>query len=153
VQIARYLGAEVTGTSSASNKDFVLSLGADSHIDHHNYDWTSHPYKYDFVLDAVGGDNLSNSIEVAKEGGTMISIPSSLNEQVSEKAKAKGVNGYFFLVQSNGNDMQQIASLLEKGIIKPYVSQIFTFDQMREAHLQQETGRTVGKIAIGLSQI
>jgi NADPH:quinone reductase-like Zn-dependent oxidoreductase len=152
VQIAKYLGAEVTGTSSAKNKDFVLSLGADSHIDYHKYNWVSHPHKYSFILDTVGGDNISNAINVAKEGGTIISIPSGLNEQVSEKAKAKGVNGYFILVQSNGKDMQQIASLLEKGIIKPYVSQIFTFDRIREAHLQQETGRTVGKIVMRLSQ-
>lgn len=148
VQIAKYLGAEVTGTSSVKNKDFVLSLGADRHIDYHNHDWASHPYKYDFVLDTIGGDNINNSIEITKEGGSIISIPSSLNEQVSEKAKARGINGYFILVQSNGKDMQQVASLLGKGIIKPHVSQTFTFDQMREAHLQQETGRTVGKIVI-----
>ena len=87
---------------------------------------------------------------MTKEGGCIISIPTGLNEQVSEKAKARGINGYFILVQSSGEDMKKIASLLEQGIIKPHVSQIFTFDQMREAHLQLETGRTVGKIVITL---
>ncbi|MCF6405065.1 NADP-dependent oxidoreductase [Chitinophaga filiformis] len=150
IQIAKYLGAEVTGTSSAKNRDFVLGLGADSHFDYQGYDWASHPHKYDFVLDTIGGDNFHRSIDVTKAGGTIISIPTSLDEQVTEKAKAKGINGSFMLVKSNGKDMEQIASLLEKGIIDPYVSRTFTFDQMREAHLQMESGRTVGKIVIVL---
>jgi len=148
VQLAKHLGANVTGTSSAKNKDFVLGLGADAHIDYHGFDWKSTTEKFDFVLDTVGGDNIDHSLEVTKEGGTIISIPTGLNEEVSAKATAKGVKGYFILVQSNGEDMQQIASLLESGAIKSHVSKTFPFEQMREAHLEQETARTVGKIVV-----
>jgi len=148
VQIAKYLGAQVTGTSSAKNRDFVLGLGADAHIDYHNYDWENHPEEFDFVLDAIGGDNIDHSILVTKKGGSVISIPTGLNETVAEKAKAKGVNGYFILVQSDGDDMKQIASLLEKGKINAVVEQVFPFSEMKQAHLQQEMGRTVGKIVI-----
>ncbi|PZP41622.1 MAG: oxidoreductase [Pseudopedobacter saltans] len=150
VQIAKYLGAEVTGTSSVKNKDFVLGLGADHHIDYHTYDWKNATEKYDFVLDTIGGDNIDNSLEVAKEGGTIISIPSGLNESVTEKAKAKGVNGFFIMVHSSGEEMQKIAELLTDTTIKPYIDKTFSFEQMREAHLQQETGRTVGKIVLSL---
>lgn len=150
VQLAKHLGAKVTGTSSAKNKDFVLSLGADSHIDYHSFDWKSEGRTFDFVLDTVGGDNIDNSLEVTKEGGSIISIPTGLNEEVTAKAQAKGVKGYFILVQSNGEDMKQIAHLLETGAIKPHVSKTFPFDQMREAHLEQEIGRTVGKIVVTL---
>lgn len=148
VQIAKYLGAEVTGTSSAKNREFVLSLGADTHIDYHDYDWGNHPEEFDFVLDTIGGDNIDHSILVTKTGGSIISIPSGLNQTVTEKAKAKGVNGYFILVESNGQDMQQIASLLEKGHLKVSVEHTFPFPEIKQAHLQQETGRTVGKIII-----
>lgn len=150
VQIAKYLGAEVTGTSSEKNKAFVLSLGADHHIDYHSYDWSAHPDQFDFVLDTIGGDNIDHSIVVAKPGSSIISIPTGLNEQVTEKAKAKNVNGYFMMVQSNGEDMKQIASLLEKGILKPFVSQTFPFEKMADAHTQLETGRTLGKIVVKL---
>ncbi len=150
VQIAKHLGAKVTGTSSAKNKDFVLSLGADSYIDYHGFDWKSAGRTFDFVLDTIGGDNIDHSLEVTKEGGSIISIPTGLNEEVTAKAEAKGVKGYFILVQSNGEDMKQIASLLESGAIKAHVSKTFPFEQMREAHLEQETGRTVGKIVITL---
>lgn len=148
VQLAKYLGANVTGTSSAKNKDFVLSLGADAHIDYHNYDWESHPEEFDFVLDTIGGENIDNSILVTKKGGSIISIPTGLNEAVTEKAKAKDVNGYFILVQSDGEDMIKIASLLENDIVKLFVSQTFPFAEMKQAHLQQEMGRTVGKIVV-----
>ncbi len=148
VQIAKYLGAQVTGTSSAKNKDFVLSLGADSHIDYHGFDWKSAGRTFDFVLDTIGAENIDHSLEVTKEGGSIISIPTGLNEEVTAKAEAKGVKGYFILVQSSGEDMKQIASLLESGAVKPHVSKVFPFEQMREAHLEQETGRTVGKIVV-----
>ena len=148
VQIAKYLGATVVGTSSAKNKDFVLSLGADAHIDYHDYDWANHPREFDFVLDTIGNDNIDKSLEVTKEDGSIISIPTGLNEEVTAKAASKGVKGYFILVQSNGDDMEKISKLLEKGIIKPHISKTYGFDQIQEAHVQQETGRTVGKLII-----
>ncbi|EJL75862.1 NADP-dependent oxidoreductase [Chryseobacterium populi] len=150
VQIAKYLGATVTGTSSLKNREFVLSLGADQHINYHGFDWDAAPRNFDFVLDTIGGDNIDKSLKVTKENGTIISIPSGMNEKVTEKAAAEGVKGYPTKVHSDGEDMKQIASLLEKGIIKPYISHVFPFDKMKEAHLEQETGRTVGKIIINL---
>lgn len=150
VQIAKHLGAKVTGTSSARNKEFILNLGADEHIDYTDYDWANHPEEFDFVLDGVGGDTIDKSLLVTKKGGTVISIPTGLNEAVTEKAKAKGVNGYFILVQSNGTDMQQIASWLEKGILKAHVAATYPFGQMADAHLQVESGRTVGKVIVTL---
>ncbi|SER51080.1 NADP-dependent oxidoreductase [Pedobacter rhizosphaerae] len=148
IQIAKHLGAHVTGTSSAKNKDFVLSLGADVHIDYQDYNWDTQADEYDFVLDAIGGENFERSVKITKTGGTVISIPSGLNEELSEIAIAKGVKGYFVLVQSNGADMKQIASLLEKGIIKAHIAQKFAFEQMKEAHSQLDTGRTAGKIVV-----
>ncbi|QQT45359.1 zinc-binding dehydrogenase [Sphingobacterium multivorum] len=53
-------------------------------------------------------------------------------------------------VYSSGRDMQKIASLLENGILKPHISHVFGFDEMAKAHLQIETGRTVGKIVVTL---
>jgi NADPH:quinone reductase-like Zn-dependent oxidoreductase len=52
------------------------------------------------------------------------------------------------MVVSSGHDMQQIAGWMETGKLKAEVSQIFTFDQLREAHIAVETGRTRGKIVV-----
>lgn len=148
VQLAKYLGAVVTGTSSARNKDFVAGLGADGHIDYNGYNWRAQQPEYDFVLDTVGGDNVNNSIAVTKNGGTIISIPSGIPEDIAGRAGEKGVHAQFMLVKSNGADMKQIAELLEQGGITPHISQTFAFEQMREAHLQIETGKTTGKILV-----
>ena len=148
VQIAKHLGAYVICTSSAANKDFVLSLGADEHIDYRSQQFEKVVSDIDFVLDAIGGDNIDRSLEVIKPGGTLVSIPSGLSEQVTEKAKAKGIRGVFILVQSNGEDMQHLADLLAQGKLRSHVSQTFAFAEMDKAHLQVESGRTVGKVVV-----
>lgn len=151
VQIAKHLGAYVIGTSSAAKRDFVLSLGADEHID-----YTAGPFEkvtgdLDFVLDTIGGENIDRSLKIIKRGGCLISIPSGLNETVTEKAKTLDINGYFILVQSNGNDMKQIARLLGNGGIKSHVSQTFDFERMADAHRAIETGKTQGKIVVTIN--
>lgn len=69
---------------------------------------------------------------------------------MAEKAKALGINGYQFRVTSNGEDMEVIAGQLERGELKSHISQTFSFDKMAQAHLQIESGRTVGKIVVTL---
>lgn len=150
VQLAKLAGAYVIGTSSAENKDFVLSLGADEHIDYKAVKFEEVLNDVDFVLDTVGGDNIDRSIDVLKKGGILISIPTSIPESAAEKAKARGVNAFFALVQSSGEDMQQLAGFLEEGRLRSHVSQVFSFEEMSKAHLQVETGRTKGKVVVSL---
>ncbi|HTF81629.1 MAG TPA: NADP-dependent oxidoreductase [Cytophagales bacterium] len=150
VQIGKHLGAYVIGTSSAVNKDFVLEIGADAHIDYTSQRFEDVVKDLDFVLDAIGGDNIDKSLEVIRKGGRHISIPSGLNQAVVEKAKEKGIDGSFFLVQSNGVDMKIIADLLQKGIVKSTVSKVFDFKEMSKAHQYVETGRTRGKVVVVL---
>lgn len=148
VQIAKHLGAVVTGTSSRTNKDFVMHLGADQHIDYHNYEWTTSADKFDFTLDTVGGNNVQTSLDATKPGSTLISIPTGINEEMTEKAKSKNVNAFFMLVSPNGEDMKAVAHLLEYEIIKAHVSARFPFEHVGPAHEQVETGRTVGKVVL-----
>lgn len=148
VQIAKYLGAHVTGTSSAANKEFVLGLGADVHIDYKSQRFEEVTGGLDLVLDAFGGDMIERSLEVIKPGGELITLPSGAVEGLTEKSAAKGIKGYHFMVSSNGGDMVKLAGLLEKGIIKSHVSQVFPFAEIAKAHQQVETGRTVGKVIV-----
>lgn len=148
VQMAKHLGAYVIGTASAANRDFVLGLGADEHVDYRAQPFEEVIQDIDFVLDSMGGDYIDRSLKVTKKGGTIISIPSGLNETVTEKAKALGINGYTIRVKPSGDDMQQIAVLLAGGKIRSHVSAVFPFEEMAGAHQQIETGRTVGKVVL-----
>ena len=150
VQLAKHMGAYVIGTSSAKNKDFVLKLGADEHIDYHTNQLETHERNIDFTLDSIGGDNIDRSLPIMKPGGTLIVLPAAVSGGVTEKAKAYGVNGFFFMVESSGADMKVIADYLQKGIIKSHVSKTFAFENMADAHLYVESGRTVGKVVVVL---
>ncbi|WP_139423586.1 NADP-dependent oxidoreductase [Chryseobacterium mulctrae] len=148
VQIAKYFGASVTGTSSDKNREFILSLGADRHIDYKNYEWGNSEEKFDFILDTIGGENIDHSVKVLKEGGIIISIPSGLNDDIEEKAASVKGKGFKMMVQSDGNDMKKLAELLEKGFIQPHIYKAYHFDEMSNAHEELEKGRTVGKIVV-----
>ena len=148
VQFAKHIGAYVVGTASAENKEFVLGLGADVHIDYKTDRFEELIKDIDFVLDTIGGEIIDRSLKVMKKGGTIISINSGANEQVAEKAKAKGIFGGKMLVQSSGEDMQHLGSLLEEGALKPTVSMVFPLEKIAEAHAQVETGKTRGKIVV-----
>jgi NADPH:quinone reductase-like Zn-dependent oxidoreductase len=148
VQIAKHLGAYVIATSSAANRDFVLGLGADEHIDYKAQPFETATGDIDFVLDTIGGEYIDRSLQVMKKGGTIISIVSGMNETVTPKANALGINGHNTRVKPNAENMSTIAGLLQKGIIKSHVSKVFPFEQMADAHLQLESGRTVGKVVL-----
>ncbi|MGM9477986.1 NADP-dependent oxidoreductase [Pedobacter sp. GSP4] len=150
VQIAKFLGADVTGSSSKKNREFLMELGCDEHIDYHDFDWQLVSGQYDFVMDTVGGDNIEKSLLALKQGGFLISIPSGLSEEIQTKAKEKNVNAMFFLVSSNGDDMAVLSQWLHQGIIKPYIEKTFPFSEMAKAHQQIESGRTIGKVVVTL---
>lgn len=151
VQMSKFLGAYVIGTSSARNQDFVLSLGVDEFIDYQKEPFENVIKDVDFVLDTIGGGYIDRSLKVLKKNGTIISLPSGSSELVKEKAASGGYSGDNFIVSSNGRNMQEIADLLQKGILKSHISKTFMFDEIQEAHLQVETGRTRGKIVVKVS--
>jgi len=151
VQIAKYLGAYVIGTSSAKNREFVLELGADEHIDYKTEAFEKRLNNIDFVLETIGYDNFRKSVSVLRENGTIVNLPSGLTEEDEREAEQKNLNAcYFMAVYSSGKDMKIIADLLEKGIIKPHIQQVYNFNQIREAHLQVETGTTKGKVIVAI---
>ncbi|MGM1428839.1 NADP-dependent oxidoreductase [Sphingobacterium lactis] len=151
VQLAKHIGAHVIATSSATNRDFILQLGADEHIDYQSIRFEEVIRDIDFVLEAIGGENFQKSVQVLKRFGTIVALNSGYSEHDENRAREKQLHAcYFMAVYSGNHDMQQIASFLEKGIIKPYVSHVFEFYEMAKAHLQIETGRTVGKVVVTL---
>ncbi len=151
IQIAKHLGAHVITTSSAKNKEFLMSLGADEHIDYRNQSFEEVLTDIDFVFDVLGGEVLMNSTKVIKEGGAMVSIAAPPHEiEAAQKLAKKDVTVSPYLVQSSDKDMNTLKGMLESGVLKPHVSKIFPFAEMAKAHIEQESGRTVGKIIIKL---
>lgn len=150
IQIAKNMGAYVITTSSAKNIEFVMSLGADEHIDYRAQKFEEVLSDIDFVLDGMGGEVLFNSIKVLKNGGEVLSLPSPppVLEEAQKLADTKNAKVSALMVQSNGNDMNKLKEMLENNTLKAHVSATFPFENMADAHLQLESGRTVGKVVV-----
>lgn len=149
VQIAKQLGAYVIGTSSAANKDYILSIGADEHIDYKSRQEDEVINDADLVMDNVRSQDFAATIRTVKKGGTYIKIPNAVPETMQQLAKEYDVNAFFYLVQSNGADMKVLADWLGKGVLKPNLN-LYDFSQMELAHQQQLEGRTRGKIVVSI---
>jgi NADPH:quinone reductase-like Zn-dependent oxidoreductase len=150
VQIAKYLGAYVIGSSSAKNKAFVLQNGADIHIDYTTQDFEQEVSNVDFVFNTVGGALTGQSVSITRNGGKIITIAGGITPEITENAQKRNIDLSSILVQSSGTDMAIIADLLEKGIIKSHIATIFPFHELYKAHQQLEMGRTVGKIIVAM---
>ena len=149
IQIAKNIGAVVAATSSAKNREFVLSLGADEHIDYREQKFEEVLEDIDFVLDGMGGEVLENSLKVIKDGGTIVSLPThEFSKELKAIAEPRNIKLEFVLVTSSGDDMNTLKEYLKSGALKPHVSMTFPFDQMAEAHKHIESGRTVGKAVV-----
>ena len=150
VQIAKHLGATVVATSSARNQEFVLSLGADQHVDYTTQRLEEEVGGVDFVLDTIGGETLARSLEVVKDGGRIITVLPSPSEGLVAKARERNVALSFGGMRYSQDDLRALADLLDRGIVKPHLSTTYAFGEMTAAHTQLESGRTVGKVAVVL---
>jgi len=149
IQIAKGLGAHVISTSSAKNRDFIMSLGANEHIDYREQKFEEILLDIDFVLDGMGGEVLENSLKVVKYGGKIVSLPTfEFPANLQTEAGLRNIKLEFVLVKSSGEDMNILSAMIEAGELKPHVSKTFPFENLADAHLQIESGRTVGKIVV-----
>lgn len=151
IQMAKNMGAYVVATSSAKNRDFIVSLGADMHIDYRTQKFEEMAHDIDFVLDGMGDDVLAKSLNVVKQGGAVVSLPSpAFSDAIKAQAKARNIGLKFIMVQSSGEDMGVLKEMLQRKTLKPYVSKTFSWDRLVDAHKHIELGRTVGKVVVDL---
>ncbi|WP_288444301.1 NADP-dependent oxidoreductase [uncultured Chryseobacterium sp.] len=151
VQIAKYFGAYVIGISSGKNKEFVLSLGADEHIDYTTENFYEKVQDVDIVIDTLQGKTLSDSVDIVKENGIIITLPTpEIPEDIALRARQKKVNIEFMMVQSKKETAEAIAGLLKQEALKPFVYKTFPFEDIALAHLEVETSRVAGKVIVNL---
>ncbi len=151
IQIAKHFGAYVVGTSSAKNRDFVLSLGADEHIDYINENFDEKVQDMDIVLDTIQGETLLKSFNVVRTNGIIVTLPTpEISKEVKNKAYEKQIRVEFLLVDSKNETITAIAELLKKGDLKPHIHKIFPFEEIGNAHLEVETKHVVGKVIVNI---
>lgn len=147
IQIAKSFGAYVATTASKENEEFVTSLGADLVIDYKTEQFEDVLSDYDIVLDALGGEVLEKSYQVLKKGGYLVSIAGMPSE---DDAAKYGVNASSYWLEPQGDQLQELASLYEKGQLKPIIGEVFDLSEqgLQDAHALSETHHAKGKIVI-----
>jgi NADPH:quinone reductase-like Zn-dependent oxidoreductase len=169
IQLAKHLGATVATTTSAKNAELVRSLGADVVIDYKTQDFEKVLSGYDLVLNSQDSKALEKSLGVLKPGGQLISISGPpdptfakelglnvflklvmrlLSRGVRKKAKGLGIRYSFLFMRAQGQQLSEITSLIESGVIRPVVDKVFPFEKTGDALAYVETGHAKGKVVI-----
>jgi NADPH:quinone reductase-like Zn-dependent oxidoreductase len=148
VQIAKAKGAYVIGTARAAQHEFVTELGVDEAIDHTQQDVGETVRDVDVVLDLVGGNTGSRSLPVLRDGGLLITVPSSsdvepLRRAARDRARVTGI-----LVEPDRTGMEAIAALVEDGALSVHVAETFPLAQAARAHEVGESGHAGGKLVL-----
>jgi NADPH:quinone reductase-like Zn-dependent oxidoreductase len=151
VQLAKHAGAQVTATTSSSNEAFVRKLGADNVIDYRQHAFEEQLDNMDLVLDLVGGDTTVRSLDVLRPGGTLVQVVPG-DESVVDKAKQKQVTVMRMMAQPNGEQLKQIAALLDAGHLHTTIAATIPFPDFMAAHEMSQTGRTRGKIVVEVAK-
>ncbi|WP_461006025.1 NADP-dependent oxidoreductase [Streptomyces capparidis] len=148
VQIAKALGAYVVGTASAGKHDLVRGLGADEVVDYTRVDFAEAVRDVDVVVDAVGGEYGPRSLRTLREGGMVVSLASPEEARLAERASAVGRRAAFMIVEADRAGMLEIASLVERGLLRPVIDTVLPLESAAEAHEIGERGRVSGKIVL-----
>ncbi len=145
VQFAQWKGAEVIGTASADNLDFIKQIGADKAIDYANQRFEDEVQDVDLVFDLIGGEVQQRSLSVIKPGGRLVT---TVMPQFQEEAKAKGVTIEGFTAQSYPDDLEQIAKLIDNDDVSPVVSAVMSLEDARKAEELSGNHHIRGKVVI-----
>jgi NADPH:quinone reductase-like Zn-dependent oxidoreductase len=167
IQLAKSLGATVATTAGSASAEFVRSLGADVVIDYRREDFRELLSNYDVVLASQDTETLYRSLEVLKPGGVLISISGPpdaafarargmnwfmqqviglMSARVRRRARARGVDYRFLFMRANGAQLAEIASLVDRGALRPVIDRTLPFEALPEAFAYLDQGRAKGKV-------
>jgi NADPH:quinone reductase-like Zn-dependent oxidoreductase len=158
VQLAKALGAEVTGVCSTRNVGLVRSLGADYVLDYTREDFTRSGRRYDLLLDVAGSRSWPECRRVLDPKATLVLVGGpKTNRWVGPLGHIAGVRlaslgasqkAVFFVAKFNREDLVVLQQLLEAGKVTPVIDRTYPLSELPEALSYLGEGHARGKIAI-----
>lgn len=163
VQIAKALGAEVTGVCSTGNIDLVRSIGADHVIDYTRKEVIQSGQRYDLVLDNVGNHRLSQWRRVMSPKGVFVAAagrepmtnwlgPLTHWMRILSASLVGSQKMVAFNAKPNNEDMQLLRDLIEAGKVTPVIDRTYPLSDTPEAIRYLESGHARGKVIITVSE-
>ncbi len=158
VQIAKALGAEVTGVCSKRNLELVRSIGADHVIDYTQEDFASGQQKYDLILECVGnrtpkdlrralvGKGICVGVGAAPDVGLMTVLGGLLRIMVEAPFRSPKLTT--FMAKQSGDDLRVLAEMLSSGKVKPVIDRRYPLEGTAEGIRYLEEGHARGKVIV-----
>jgi len=160
VQIAKSLGAQVTGVCSTQNLELVRSIGADQVVDYTQADFTQNGESYDLIFDTVGNRSMADLMRALNPNGICVvagftTLPRLfllmlLGPWLSKTGSKKIV--LMSVATERQKDLLTLKKLLETGKIVPVIEKCYPLGETSEALRYLETGHARGKVVIAMEQ-
>ncbi len=173
IQLAKWLGAEVTTTASPRGRALVEELGADVVIDYTKERFEEHLRGMDGAFDLLGGETLLRSFGVVKPGGKVVSIAGMPEPETARKdlgrglllstlfwfasyriravARKHGVAYRYLFMHPDGAELAELAALIDARTVRPVIDRVFALKDVAEAFAYLESGRAKGKVVMEIA--
>ena len=161
VQLAKALGAEVTGVSSTAKLDLVRGLGADHVLDYTREDFADGTRTYDLILDIGGNPKLSGLLRALAPSGSAILVGGenggdwtggfgrSLRAPLRSLFRKKRMA--MLASKERASDLEQVSGFIQSGQVTPSLDRTYPLERARDAVEQLVAGDVRGKVAIVVS--
>jgi NADPH:quinone reductase-like Zn-dependent oxidoreductase len=150
VQIARLMGADVTGVCSTGNIDLVKELGADRVIDYTKETVLQVGDDYDVIYDTIGAQTYEAARAALTEAGTyltLVPVP-NIDFFIPGQTRRESGKGYFVAWTPHAADLRILSDWVAAGQLRPVIDSEYPLEDIREAHEYSQTLRAKGKIII-----
>lgn len=144
-QIAKTLGAKVIGTATGDDIRYLNSLGISDVIDYKRERFEDRVHDVDAVVDLVGGETLTRSYAVVKKGGTLVTTVGQIDESAAKRAEIRASH---IVMKRNSADLVELASFVEKGVVKPRVAETMPLAEAKKAQELSASGGVHGKVIL-----
>jgi NADPH:quinone reductase-like Zn-dependent oxidoreductase len=158
VQIAKAMGAHVTGVCSTRNVEMVRALGADVVIDYSREDFTAGAQRYDLIVDSIGNHSRSALRRVLTEDGAHVQVgQANMGHWIDPLLRPLGALLWsqftsqrwdFMLASLEADDLEFLAQQLAAGSLRAVIDRRYSLAELPEAMRYLETGRVRGKVLI-----
>ncbi len=161
VQIAKALGAQVTGVCSAAKTGLVASIGADHVIDYAHNDFADGTRRYDLILDLAGNTPLPRLRRALTPAGTLVIAGgedaghwTGMGRQLRAVALSPFARQRLtsLLSRQRQADLEKLAQLIEAGQLTPAIGSTYPLHQAPDAMRDLRAGRARGKLVITLAR-
>jgi NADPH:quinone reductase-like Zn-dependent oxidoreductase len=154
VQIAKILGARVTAVASGRNQQLLRDLGAERTFDYQTQDFTDDEETYEVIFDAAGKSSYEQCAPLLEKNGVYVTtevgprmflsvLVTRLRGLTGEDRRARMV-----MVQARAADLDLLGRWAWEGRLRPVIDEVFSLDEIRQAHQAVESGHTRGKIVV-----